>query len=255
MASILIVEDELLIAGEIARALRRLGHEPLEPVDNSDDALAALAERTPDLVLMDIHIAGDTDGIATALLVRRQFGVPVVFLTAQADAATLARAKLARPAGYILKPFSDDTLRAQLELALYAANQERHVGVSESRAEPESTATPDTAELPPGPVRFFFLKKGTGYVKVRVEDILYLEALENNVRLFTTQGQFIVFQPLREVEQRLPDPPFFRVHRAHIVNLDQVQGYEEGCVLFNRTDAVPVSRSCKEALKKRLNVL
>lgn len=251
MASILIVEDERLIAAEIARALRRLGHDALASVTNSDDALLAIAQQEPDLVLMDINIAGDTDGIATALLVQRQFGVPVVFLTAQSDGKTLERAKLARAYGYILKPFTDDTLRTQLELALFEAAQD-------SRPAPlsaQTAAPPETAELPPGPVRFFFLRKGTGYVKVLVEDILYLEALENNVRLFTTQGQFIVFTSLREMEQRLTDPPFFRVHRAHIVNLDQVQGYEEGCVLFNRTDAVPVSRSCKEALKRRLNLM
>ncbi len=253
MASILIVEDEFLIAAEIARALLRLGHTPLEPVSTSDDALEVLAREPVELVLMDINIDGDTDGIATALLVRRRFGVPVVFLTAQSDPATFNRAKLAHPYGYILKPFTDDTLRMQVELALFTAAQP-----AERPPQPAATATadePEPAELPAGPARFFFVKKGHGYVKLRVEDILYLEALENYVRLISTQGQFVVYSTLKELEARLTDPPFFRVHRSHIVNLDQVQGYEEGCVLFGRQDAVPVARSCKEALRRRLNVL
>ena len=92
MATILIVEDELLIAAEIERILYRLGHSPLEPVDNSDEALAVLGQQPVELVLMDINIAGDCDGIATALMARRQFSVPVVFLTARSDSATVNRA-------------------------------------------------------------------------------------------------------------------------------------------------------------------
>lgn len=252
MATILIVEDEFLIAAEIERTLRRLGHNPLEPVDNSDDAMAMLAQHPVELVLMDINIEGDTDGIATALMVRRRYATPVVFLTAQSDPATLNRAKLAQPYGYILKPFTDDMLRTQVELALFAASQPgsaRPVAPEPERAELANPQQPQQAHA-----SFFFVKKGQGYVKLRVEDIKYLEALENYVQLFTTQGQFIVYSTMRELEQKLPDPPFFRTHRSHVVNLDQVQGYEEGCVLIGK-DAVPVSRSCKDELKRRLNLL
>ncbi len=249
MASVLIVEDEMLIAAEIERALRRLGHAPLDPVSTSDEALDILAREPVELVLMDINIDGDTDGIATALLVRRRFGVPVVFLTAQSDPATFNRAKLARPYGYVLKPFTDDTLRTQVELALFTAAQP-----SERVAMVQPDDQQEAVELPPGPARFFFVKKGQGYVKLRVEDILYLESLENYVRIFTAQGQFVVYSSLKELETRLPEA-FFRVHRSHIVNLEQVQGYEEGCVLFGRQDAVPVARSCKDALRRRLNVI
>ncbi len=248
MATILIVEDEALIAAAIEDTVRRLGHTPLEPVDNSDDALAALTRQEVDLVLMDINIDGDTDGIATALLVRRQFAVPVVFLTAQSDPATLNRAKLARPAGYVLKPFTDDSLRVQVELALAAARP---------TIQPTITDTP-VAEAPTGDntaiAQFFFVKKGSTYVKLRVTDIRYLDALENYVRLHTTQGQFVVYSTMKELEARLPTPPFLRTHRSHVVNLDHVTGYEEGCVLFAQ-EAVPVSRSYKDELKRHLNLL
>ncbi|MBC7448398.1 MAG: LytTR family transcriptional regulator DNA-binding domain-containing protein [Hymenobacteraceae bacterium] len=247
MATILIVEDEALIAAAIEDTIRRLGHTPLEPVDNSDDALAALTQQPVDLVLMDINIEGDTDGIATALLVRRQFAVPVVFLTAQSDPATLNRAKLARPAGYVLKPFTDDSLRVQLELAL-AASRPAALSVAESQV--AESASVDSASF----AQFFFVKKGPTYVKLRVTDIRYLEALENYVRLHTTKGQYVVYSTLKELESRLPAPPFFRTHRSHVVNLDQVEGYEEGCVLFGE-EAVPVSRTFKDELKVRLNLL
>ncbi len=250
MATILIVEDEFMIAADIERSLRKFGHEPLEPVDNSDDALRVLAEQPVELVLMDINIAGDTDGIATALLIRRQFATPVVFLTAQSDPATLNRAKMARPYGYILKPFTDAALRTQLELALFAARQPANLTMPAELPPTAELTAPNQAPS----TNFFFVKKGQGYVKLRVADIRYLEALDNFVRLYTTQGQFVVYSTLKELESKLPDPPFFRTHRSHVVNLEQVQGYEEGCVLFGQ-DAVPVSRSCKDELKRRLHML
>ena len=248
MATILIVEDEPLIAAEIEATLLALGHTPLEPVDNSDDALAALARHPVELVLMDINIEGDTDGIATALLVRRRFAVPVVFLSARSDAATLNRAKVAQPYGYVLKPFTADILRTQLELALYAAYQ--------TPARPDSPPPADPAEATPpehSTSTYFFVKKGQGYVKLRVADILYLEALENYVRLHTADGQFVVYSTLKELEAKLP-ATFFKTHRSHVVNLDHVRAYEEGCVLLGK-EYVPVSRSCKEELKKRIHLL
>jgi DNA-binding LytR/AlgR family response regulator len=249
MATILIVEDEMLIAAAIEDAVRRMGHHVLEPVDNSDDALAVLLREPVDLVLMDVNIEGDTDGIATALLVRRQFAVPVVFLTAQSDPATLNRAKLARPAGYVLKPFTEDILRVQIELALAA----RPAPMPPAHLPAEAQLNTPGVETPPI-AQFFFVKKGQTYIKLRVADIRYLDALENYVRLHTTQGQFVVYSTMKELEQRLPSPPFVRSHRSHVVNLDHVQGYEEGCVLFEQ-EAVPVSRSYRDELKRHLNLL
>ena len=248
MATILIVEDELLIAAEIARALKRLGHTPLEPVDNSEDVLAVLAQETVELILMDVNIAGDCDGVATALLVRRQFAIPVIFLTARSDQATLNRAKLARPVGYLLKPFTDDSLRAQVELGLYTAYQK-----PPSRPIAEADLSPASLPSPPTIANYLFVRKGSGYVKVAINDILYFEALQNYVRLHTALGTFVFDSTLKELEQKLPSC-FFKTHRSHIVNLDHVQAYEDGCVLLG-TDYIPVSRSCKEDLKNRLHLL
>ncbi|MDF7813929.1 LytTR family transcriptional regulator DNA-binding domain-containing protein [Hymenobacter sp. YC55] len=248
MASILIVEDELLIAAEIERMLTRLGHAPLEPVDNSDDALSALAQHPVELVLMDINIAGDCDGIATALLVRRQFAVPVVFLTARSDSATLNRAKLTQPYGYLIKPFTEESLRAQIEVALYNANQ---------TPPPRAALAALAGEATPGPPqqapKYFFVRKGSGHVKVLTDEILYFEALQNYVRMHTATESYVFDSTLKELEQQLPSH-FFKTHRSHIVNLDHVQAYEEGCVLLGK-EYVPVSRSCKDELKSRIHLL
>ncbi|MDF7815513.1 LytTR family transcriptional regulator DNA-binding domain-containing protein [Hymenobacter sp. YC55] len=247
MATILIVEDEVLIADEIQRALIRLGHNALEPVDNSDDALATLAEQQVELVLMDVNIQGDTDGIATAILVRRQFAIPVVFLTARSDSATLNRAKVAQPFGFLLKPFTDDSLRAQLEMALYNAYEVPPPRTAAS--EEMATSAPNTTQF----ARHFFVRHGSGHVRIAVSDILYFEALQNYVRLHTATSSYVFDSTLKELEQKLP-PCFFKTHRSHIVNLDHVQAYVEGCVLLGK-EYIPVSRACKEELKNRIHLL
>ncbi|TGE06440.1 LytR/AlgR family response regulator transcription factor [Hymenobacter fodinae] len=252
MATILIVEDELLIAAEIERALVRLGHTPLPPVDNSDEALSVLATQPAELVLMDINIAGDCDGIAAALLVRRQFAVPVVFLTARSDSATLNRAKLAQPYGFLIKPFTDDSLRVQIELALFNAYQAGPVGPMLDTADAGSEVL-GAAERCPKFKDYLFVRKGSGHVKVLLSDILYFEALQNYVRLHTVKENFVFDSTLKELEQKLPDQ-FFKTHRSHIVNLDHVQAYEESSVLLGK-EYVPVSRSCKDELKRRIHLV
>lgn len=245
MATILIVEDEFLIADEIARTLVRLNHTPLDPVDNGDKALEVLSQQAVELVLMDINIAGDTDGIATALLVRRQFAVPVVFLTARSDAATISRAKLAQPYGYLVKPFTDDSLRAQIEIALYNAYQA-------PPPRPAAVETPAASDTSSFTSLALFVRKGTGHVKVPFDSILYAEALQNYVRLHTAEGNYVFDSSLKELEPKLPCN-FFRTHRSHVVNLNHVSAYEDGYVLLGGDHLpVPVSRSCKEELKSRL---
>ena len=116
---ILVVEDEGLIARELQLRLIDLGYEVPATVACSEDALAAVAARCPDLVLMDIRIQGERDGIETAALLHERFDVPIVYLTAHGDAASIERAKATEPLGYLLKPLKPGELRSTVEVALY----------------------------------------------------------------------------------------------------------------------------------------
>src|SRR5688572_21807090 len=101
-ATILVVEDEAIVARDIKNTLAEMGYSVLGTAASCDEALQRATERCPDLVLMDIRIQGQRDGVDTAELLRRRFRVPVVFLTAYADDTTLARAKRAQPYGYLI---------------------------------------------------------------------------------------------------------------------------------------------------------
>src|ERR1700726_1350553 len=101
----MIVEDEGLIANDIADQLRKSGFEITAICSSGEEVLAILPNSAPDLVLMDIRLKGKLDGIEAAMRIRTEYKLPVVFLTSHADAATLSRAKKAEPYGYIVKPF------------------------------------------------------------------------------------------------------------------------------------------------------
>jgi signal transduction histidine kinase len=122
--TILIVEDERIVAEDLRQTLEELDYAVIAVVASADAALRIASERRPNLVLMDIRIEGTMDGIDAAALLRERFDVPVVYLTAYASDATLARAKLTEPLGYLIKPVRTAELRSTLEMALYRSQRE-----------------------------------------------------------------------------------------------------------------------------------
>lgn len=115
---ILVVEDEAIIAEDIASRLEKMGYAVVDIVATGLDAIGAATANQPNLVLMDIMLQGKMDGIEAAEHIRTLLGIPVVYLTANADETTLQRAKITGPFGYILKPFKEKELRATIEIAL-----------------------------------------------------------------------------------------------------------------------------------------
>jgi len=144
-ANILIVEDEAIIAADLAGMLRRLGYEVSATTGLAEEALDLAREHRPDLVLMDIRLAGAMDGVEAAGIIRRELDLPVIFLTAHSDQATLERAKLAEPFGYLLKPFEELGLETHIEMALYKHSAERKL--RQARDELEIRIQERTREL------------------------------------------------------------------------------------------------------------
>jgi len=139
--TILIVEDEAIVSADIANKLRKLGYEVAGSTGTGEEAVEIARRQRPSLVLMDIRLAGAMDGIATAEAIRRECQVPVVFLTAHSDKATIQRANHAEAFGYILKPFDDRELHTQIEMALYKHAVERRLRESQARLATFAAAT------------------------------------------------------------------------------------------------------------------
>ncbi len=121
---VLIVEDEPSVALDLQQALELFGCEVVALAQSADEALLAAEEFQPDLAMMDLHIVGSLDGIQTARLLREAYQIPSIFLTAYSDDATIARAVLEMPYGYLTKPFQPRELKATLEVALHKAKSD-----------------------------------------------------------------------------------------------------------------------------------
>ncbi len=139
---ILIVEDEPLIAAEIAASLNQIDYQVSGKAYDVKTAKALLKEHTPDAVLLDINLAGGREGIELARHIQQEYQIPFIFLSSYADRSTLDAAKVTEPAGYIVKPFTEKSLLAGLEIALYNYSQQRNTGQAALKLETLNLALP-----------------------------------------------------------------------------------------------------------------
>jgi diguanylate cyclase (GGDEF)-like protein/PAS domain S-box-containing protein len=132
-ARILVVEDESIVALDIQDRLESLGYEVPATVASGERAVEQAGSLRPDLVLMDIQLQGRMDGVEAADQIRQRFGIPVIYLTANADHPTVQRAKVTEPFGYVIKPFEERELHTTIEVALYKHRAEQTLKESEER--------------------------------------------------------------------------------------------------------------------------
>ncbi len=182
---VLVVEDEIIVARDIENRLNNLGYAVVGLASTGEEAVRAALEAVPDLVLMDIMLKGDMDGIQAAEQINRELDVPVVYLTAYADETTLERAKITGPFGYIVKPFEQRGLHTTIETALYKHMLEKKLKVSEERYRTLQEnlpigvfrATPDSRliSVNPAMVQMFGYKSADELYETKVND-LYVKA-------------------------------------------------------------------------------
>lgn len=220
-ASILVVEDEAILGMDMVSRLKKMGYEVLPLAKNPDQALAQLAEKQPDILMLDIHL-GDRhiDGIELATKIKQQYHLPFIFLTSHAEGDFIERAKAVRPSAYILKPFKDKEINIAIEMALanFSGQQTDTVTINDS----------------------LFLRKEDRFERVKFEQILWLEADSNYTEIHTTADTFIYSTVLKKVEMVLPKDQFYRVHRSYIVNKNSITGYSGNMLLID-DHKVPVS--------------
>lgn len=204
-----IVEDDLLIAESIAVALRKSGYRPVKAARSYADALKMIAAESPDLLIIDITLEGELDGIDLALKVNKDFGLPFIFLTAYSDPATVSRAKKANPYAYLVKPFNEHDLFSSIEIAFNNYNRE----IKSMRQQPNAGYLKNV----------IFIKDGELFHKVDVNDIIYVESENVYLNIYTTQKHFVVRTKLEDFVNECSNGNFFRVHRSYAVNLKHLQ--------------------------------
>ena len=118
MRSILLVEDEQVTAMEIQAMLRELNYDVVDAVSRSEQVYTSVEEHEPDLIIMDIRLQGEEDGIEVVTNLQKTHEIPVIYLTAHSDQETLDRARVTQPCGYLIKPVTQEDLKSSIEMAV-----------------------------------------------------------------------------------------------------------------------------------------
>src|SRR6476659_1005538 len=126
-----VVEDEVIIADSICAVLRQLGYDTTEPATSYSDALDMIENERPDMMLLDINLAGNKDGIQLAADIKTRYDLPFIFLTANSDSATVERAKVVEPPAYLVKPFNKNELFTSIEICLSNYTRQKQKKVPE----------------------------------------------------------------------------------------------------------------------------
>lgn len=229
---ILVVEDEPIIAADIEMILESLDYEVTGLEDNAEDALLSIEKNLPDLILLDINIEGDTDGVMLAQDIKEKYNVPFVFLTSNTESFTINRVKRTQPAGFIVKPFDEKDLRSNIEIALFS-----------------NITTP---QVKGEDVKYIFVKASSEYVKIALEDLMFIKAEDNYSRIFSVDKNFILSSTLKRVEEKLSNNKFIRIHRSYIINIEFIDKYKEGVIYIGKHQ-LPIGRSYQDAFFKRVS--
>lgn len=239
---ILIVEDETLTAADIEEKLTAFGYEITGTVRTYEEAINAVKKDLPDLVLLDIKIAGNKDGIETAKAINQIAHLPIIFLTAHSEQAMVKRAMLAHPSAYILKPFRTEDFVISIDLAIH------NFYAFQNQAKPQSGWW-DTEKALKDAV--FVPSKQGGHEKVWKQDILYLEADGYISTLYTADSHFVISTNIKTIEAQLTDPTFIRISKQHLVNLPHVRRVANGS-LWIRDKELVIGREYKEAFFEKI---
>lgn len=243
---ILIVEDEPIVAADLADRLTEMGYFVAGQYDSGEAALTHIGADAPDLVLMDIQLSGRLDGIETAGKIIESHPVPLIFLTSNTDEATFARAKSTMPAAFLGKPFRGKDLRHAIELAVQTNTL-------------QSPAPAAAISGNAGNASFFhdriFIKSRDSLVRIFIKDILWAAAEDYYCMVVTADKKFLLGQTLKQLSEALAhEPTLMRVHRSYLVNLSHVEAIEDMSLLIGKYK-IPVNKAAKDEIISRFQRL
>jgi DNA-binding LytR/AlgR family response regulator len=241
---ILIVEDEMLIGANISLQLNELGYEVTGIIPRGEEALEHIEDNPPDIILLDINLKGNLDGIETAVEMQKTRDIPVIYLTANTDDAHFNRAKETHPYGFISKPFKKLDLQRTIELTINQMDTKIRNDTDSESQNSDSFILSDC----------IFVRHLNSMVKVDIKDILYIEAERNYCRIFSSSKEYLVVMALKEMDEKLPHKHFFRIHRSYIINLSQIKEIAATHMVIGNK-ALPVTKSLREELLKRIQTI
>ncbi|TRX20485.1 response regulator transcription factor [Flavobacterium franklandianum] len=239
--TILIVEDEMIIAANISLQLTHLGYEVTGIIPRAEEVLPHIRLYVPDILLLDINLKGDIDGIQLALLIQKEFKIPIIYLTANSDEAHFERAKDTNPYAFISKPFKKLDLQHAIELTIIRIQNENETEKS----------IPIDNDVPFVLSDCIFVRSHNKMVKVCINDILFIEAERNYCKIHCKDREHLLVTTLKDLEEKLTSNNLLRIHRSFIVNLSHIDEIAMSHVVIAKK-AIPLSAELKKKLLQRI---
>jgi len=234
---VLIVEDEALIADNLAAIIKDLGYEVTGVCAGADEALKSIKSAVPDVCLLDVSIEGEIDGIDLAAMIQKRVPIPHIFITSFSDTDTIERARETNPAAYIIKPYTDKEVEVNMMLALHKKSQDTSSPKIENKEDDS-----------------FFIKEKHELIRVRYNEINYGEAADNYTIVYTLKGKFILSQTMKNVFEKLEPHGFVRIHRSYFVRFSNIESIGPNYIMLQGKE-LPMSQNNRSELLATINTL
>jgi two-component system, LytTR family, response regulator len=244
--TVLVVEDDLIEALRIENSLKELGFNILPIADNVKDALGVFYSADPDIVLIDINLKGDKNGIDLGehISSNQKYVKPIIYLTSMQDNEVFQRAKTTNPYAYLIKPADTQSLQRTIELAMQQFADNKY-GFSNSGF--------DSGIIHKD---YIFVKKGKKMVRLEIDDISYVEVESKYCTLHSETDKFLVRISLIDLLNFLPSSDFQRINRNYVVNLKKVNEFDfEDMSVSSGKSVLPISQKYKKELISKIDCL
>ncbi|WP_422089579.1 LytR/AlgR family response regulator transcription factor [Tenacibaculum ovolyticum] len=230
--NIYIVEDIAISRMSLETMLLENKYEIAGSAASSETAWKEIQNLPVDLILLDINLAGEKNGVWLAQQVRKYLNIPIIYLTAFGDQQTLKEVLETKPNGYLMKPYQEPTLLTTIDIALHNFSENKN-SKSISNIETEHT---------------IFIKDRNKKVKVNVNDICYIKSEGNYIEITLREKKHVVRNKLTVFKNVIPKSLFFQCHQRYIINLTKVTVLRKGFITINNVD-IPISQKYKKEMK------
>jgi two-component system, response regulator PdtaR len=251
---VMIVEDESIVAMDLSAGLEHDGYTVVGIADNFEDALMLYTQNQVDILLMDINIYGSRDGVETATALMKIKPVPLIYLTAFTDAATVERVKHTNPSAFLTKPYSIENVRIAIDLAIHHFAETKHAAPGKVLSIEGSAAEKKNEKEHILQMKdYVFIKQNYRFVKFKLSEILFAEADNNYVNIHAVSQKFILRLSLADLLERLRFSRLVRIHRSYAVNLDEISSFDDQLIRIGNHE-IPIGRNYRQEFMDRFNL-
>lgn len=226
--SAFIIEDNALNRVSLETILEDHGYRIVGSYANAEEAWEVLKNTKVDIVLIDINLAGDKDGIWIGNKIREHNDTAFIYLTAYGDKETLRNVKKTKPNGYLMKPYNEPTLLTTIDIAISSFFNHKETGVS------------------------IYIKDRYIKIKLNVDEINYIQSDGNYLHIFLDYKKHLIRAKLTDFLDQLPPTIFAQTHQRYIVNISKIDIIGNGFVMLGKEE-IPVSKRYKATIEELVN--